>query len=304
MSQDNKFNCQLCRDIGSVGIPNPAGYGSTYRDCECKIRKHREQLLRAIPARFRECSFHTYIPRDPNQRISLDILKADPLRSYFIVGPYGNGKTHLLWAQYRELIAAGKIAHSRTIKELFAELQAKELGDSLSAYELTVHQRHDPHGNPIEPERYHLLLDDIDKCKPTDFRTEALFDLIDTIYRHNFGLTITSNSDLRELQGEKCYRRYAVASTTSASGCKSEGGPMARQVFKRKRVPKPTERFCTCPSCGENYDTLKMLYGEGPDTLDWHRLFMENVPILTLKESAAYPGKTFLFYELKDQRPL
>jgi DNA replication protein DnaC len=29
--------------------------------------------------------------------------------SWYLTGPYGSGKTHLLYAQYREMVHAGKI---------------------------------------------------------------------------------------------------------------------------------------------------------------------------------------------------
>jgi len=48
-------------------------------------------------------------------------------------------------------------------------------------------------------EAFHLFWDDIDKLKLTDFKSEVLFDLVDSLYRHNHGLTVTSNFSMREL---------------------------------------------------------------------------------------------------------
>jgi len=48
-------------------------------------------------------------------------------------------------------------------------------------------------------EPYHLFWDDIDKLKPTDFKTEVLFDLVDTLYRQKHGLTVTGNYSMRDL---------------------------------------------------------------------------------------------------------
>ncbi len=45
-----------------------------------------------------------------------------------------------------------------------------------------------------------LFWDDADKVKVTDWKLEALFNVIDNIYRHNMHLTVTSNLDLTELQ--------------------------------------------------------------------------------------------------------
>ncbi len=48
-------------------------------------------------------------------------------------------------------------------------------------------------------EGYHLFWDDIDKLKLTDFKTEVLFDLVDSLYRQNHGLTVTGTYSMRDL---------------------------------------------------------------------------------------------------------
>jgi hypothetical protein len=40
---------------------------------------------------------------------------------------------------------------------------------------------------------------EVDKLKPTDFKTEVLFDLVDSLYQQNHGLTVTSNYSMRDL---------------------------------------------------------------------------------------------------------
>ncbi len=46
---------------------------------------------------------------------------------------------------------------------------------------------------------YHLFWDDIDNLKLTDFKTEVLSDLVDSLYRQNHGLTVTGNYSMRDL---------------------------------------------------------------------------------------------------------
>jgi DNA replication protein DnaC len=46
---------------------------------------------------------------------------------------------------------------------------------------------------------YHFFWDDIDKLKPTDFKTEVLFELVDALYRRKHGLTVTANYSLKDL---------------------------------------------------------------------------------------------------------
>src|SRR5512136_497959 len=46
---------------------------------------------------------------------------------------------------------------------------------------------------------YHLSWDDIDKLKLTDFKTEVLSDLVDSLYPQKHGLTVTGNYSMRDL---------------------------------------------------------------------------------------------------------
>jgi DNA replication protein DnaC len=46
---------------------------------------------------------------------------------------------------------------------------------------------------------YHLFWDDIGKLKPTEFKTEVLFELVDALYRRKHGLTVTANYSLKDL---------------------------------------------------------------------------------------------------------
>jgi hypothetical protein len=48
-------------------------------------------------------------------------------------------------------------------------------------------------------ELYHLFRDDIDKLKLKGFKTEVLFDLVDTLYPQKHGLTVTGNYSMRDL---------------------------------------------------------------------------------------------------------
>ena len=58
---------------------------------------------------------------------------------------------------------------------------------------------------------------DIDKLKPTDFKTEVLFELVDTLYRRKHGLTVTGNYSLRIWWSENgCIRPSSAAWTTCA----------------------------------------------------------------------------------------
>jgi hypothetical protein len=97
----------------------------------------------------------------------------------------------MLYAQYCEVVLAGRTCcHVRTTRELVEELRRAELYDGFISPVIAA---------ASGPESYHLFWDDIDKLKLTDFRTEVLFDLVDTLYRRKLGLTVTGNYSLRDL---------------------------------------------------------------------------------------------------------
>ena len=93
--------CRHCMDSGwrRVDLPGSAGM----RQCECVAQKARRRALALIPERFRDSSFESFKPRDAKQQRALSQMRQDPGGSWYLTGAYGNGKTHLLYAQYREI---------------------------------------------------------------------------------------------------------------------------------------------------------------------------------------------------------
>ncbi len=180
--------CAVCGGTGWQRIKS--GDSARCRRCEClKVREIQERLA-TIPERFRECTFESYRPKNLSQATARDVMQANPEGSYYLHGPYGSGKTHLLLAQYRSLVHAGVPANVRTSHELLGELQRMALDDDFDSPVLAQIRG---------GRRYYLLWDDVDKFKMTDFRSQGLFDLIDLIYRKNLSLTVTSNFTLKEL---------------------------------------------------------------------------------------------------------
>jgi DNA replication protein DnaC len=155
--------------------------------------KERIQAARLaeIPERFHESTFESYRPKNPKQEWALREIRENPGGSFYLTGSYGSGKTHLLYAQYRQMVLAGKIrCHVRTTRELVGELRRAEFDDGFISPVITAASKSDP---------YHFFWDDVDKLKSTDFRTEVLFDLVDSLYRQNHGLTVTSNYSMQDL---------------------------------------------------------------------------------------------------------
>lgn len=179
-----KSACDVCADSGWIRLP-----GGVAR-CECQKRRASAEKLQQIPERFRNATFANYVPTDSRQDAALAKISGDFTRSFFIHGEYARGKTHLATAQYAKLVEIERSCEFLGMAELLAELRRSELD---SEYFCTVRQR------VRSADRFHLFIDDIDKFKVTDFKFEVLFDLFNTLYKRNLGLTITSNYSLREL---------------------------------------------------------------------------------------------------------
>jgi DNA replication protein DnaC len=181
--------CSFCSGTGwhRAGNEEPAGF----RRCECVRAGFAAERLAAIPALFREATFESYLARNPQQERAIALMRGLPEGSWYMTGHYGSGKTHLFYAQYREIAVAGKTrCHVRTTRELVEELKRVELdGEFVSPVMAAAHA--------CAP--YHFFWDDIDKLKPTDFKTEVLFELVDALYRQMHGLTVTGNHSLQDL---------------------------------------------------------------------------------------------------------
>lgn len=186
---ETEYECPLCRNTGWRRIELFGVDGM--QKCECMPRKQKAKALAVIPERFATCSFASFQPRHPKQEKVLALMKSSIEASWYLTGGYGNGKTLLLYAQYRELIQKGTVqCHVRTTRELIEELRRAEIDEHFASPVMKMAGRREP---------YHLFWDDIDKIKPTDFKTEVLFHLVDALYRQNHGLTVTSNFSLRDL---------------------------------------------------------------------------------------------------------
>jgi DNA replication protein DnaC len=180
--------CAICGGTGWQMVE--VGDSTRCKRCQCiKARVSREKLTE-IPERFRDSTFENYHAKNSKQERAHALMQTCPEGSCFLHGPYGCGKTHLLYAQYRSLVLAGIPCNARTSTELISEFQRMEFDSDFRS----------PVFSQIRSgKRYHLLWDDVDKFKMTDFRSQGLFDLIDTVYRNNLTLTLTSNFTLKEL---------------------------------------------------------------------------------------------------------
>ena len=187
-SPANEPACSLCDGSGW----QPAGTeDSRYRRCECVKAALVAARLAAIPALFRGATFESFVARNPQQERAAALMRELPEGSWYLTGHYGSGKTHLFYAQYREMAVIGKTHfHVRSTRELVEELKRIEFHSEFISPVMAAAYSSAP---------YHLFWDDIDKIKPTDFKTEVLFELVDALYRQKHGLTVTANYSLKAL---------------------------------------------------------------------------------------------------------
>jgi DNA replication protein DnaC len=185
----NEQVCSLCGGTGWRRAEGEEFIG--FRQCQCVKARVQAARLSAIPELFKTSTFDSYHPRNQHQECALALMHGNPGGSWYLTGLYGNGKTHLLYAQYRALVLSGKIrCHVRTTRELVEELRRAELNDSHDSPVIASASNSTP---------YHIFWDDIDKLKLTDFKTEVLFNLVDSLYSQKHGLTVTGNYSMREL---------------------------------------------------------------------------------------------------------
>jgi DNA replication protein DnaC len=191
MSQSN--DCPECKGTKLVLIKDLEGNERARKCKSCLIKSQLDRLTSAIPQRFKHCTFDDYIPKNDSQKRALEYLTTDPYENYYIVGPYGSGKTHLLYAKFK-FLSNTNLDHSlsvvRSTKDLINELQMHELEKNQSEILNAL-----KNGKELN-----LFWDDADKFKVTEYKLEILYDLIDRIYRDEQSLTLTTNNDLRELQ--------------------------------------------------------------------------------------------------------
>lgn len=196
--------CARCQDSGFIHIE---GQGSQL--CPCRRERIRAAKIAALPERFRLASLDDFKPLHPQQRQARKIIAGNVNGSFFLWGHYARGKTYLATAQYKKLIEAGRPSLFMTMTELLRELRRAEL--SLGPNSADPDFFCEVLERVRRAEGFHLFLDDVDKFAASDFKFQALFDVVDTIYKRQLGLTITSNLSLSELARDEILHPAIVA---------------------------------------------------------------------------------------------
>jgi DNA replication protein DnaC len=170
------------------------------RRCQCQERRIATARIRTILAdwpEYAEADLESFNPKNLRQTDALEKLRSNPGGSYFLTGIYACGKTHLLVAQYRALALRGDYCLLRS---------GKQLADEMRLAEIAPADGQQPRLSLVleaarTAEKFHLFYDDIEKAGGrTEFRAEAIFDLVDTLWRRQLSLTVTSNLTLDQLR--------------------------------------------------------------------------------------------------------
>lgn len=209
-----RFDCPECSDKGYTFVPAFNGYTAA-KECLCRQRKRIAAALARIPRRFwhngQPPRLATLAPRydlvadeerarriGDLQKAALAQMRQKPNDGFFFAGPRDCGKTHFSYALYAEAAEQGRRVWAGTVADLLAQYERAARGEpgqngQIFTPELVPSQLAQDHT------RWALLLDEVAYVRPTAFRHEKFFDLIDAAWKHGHQLVCTSNVRLADL---------------------------------------------------------------------------------------------------------
>lgn len=152
--------------------------------CDCKINKI---IVNQFGERYKNCDITTVKLRTYQKEANKILDK--PEASYFFVGAFGRGKTHLLISQYNYLLKKYRIPVVKFFREvdLIEDWQNWEEGRYYVVSELK------------EKDYKYIFIDDLGRVKVTERVQQEMYNLIDWIYTNQIGLSVTSNLGYKEL---------------------------------------------------------------------------------------------------------
>jgi len=129
------------------------------------------------------------------------LFSKDLYGSLILHGSYGTGKTHLLAALCNDLETRGIASRFTTAPKLFRAIQER-IYRKEDYYELIQKAVKAPL----------LVIDDIDKAKPSEFREEVYFEIIDERTKAGLPIAISTNrlADLAEFVGGAACSRLSM----------------------------------------------------------------------------------------------
>jgi DNA replication protein DnaC len=126
--------------------------------------------------------------RQPEAYELAQAFALDPVGTLALYGAFGTGKTHLLAAIANAVTATGRTCRFASVVSLFDALQER------------IQFRQDYHELMRRATRAQLLvLDDLDKLKPSEFREETLYKVLNGRSTAGLPLALSANSAPDEL---------------------------------------------------------------------------------------------------------
>jgi DNA replication protein DnaC len=214
------WDCPLCQDRGYINPGEP---------CSCRVqdeglRRQADSGLSSLQKKqtFENFSLEWYskpadVARltDQIKLFATELISGAPCGNLFLIGPVGNGKTHLCSAVANRVLAAGKtVAYYRT-EELLEDLREDMYGHFGGADRSEDEESQSAALNGKSQSSLRgqlqrrlmqadlLILDDLGTERLTEFAEEQLISLIDRRINWQKPWIITS-----QLAGEKFTKRY------------------------------------------------------------------------------------------------
>lgn len=228
----NVMTVQGCRACGGTGWkPTENGGGrDPVERCECMRIEALAGLLRKVPLPYRDVRLEELRP-SPNsfapigrQAKIIGGIQSQPRGSYFLLGPTGVGKTHLLWALYRWAIEHGaNRVYPAHMPTLALEWHDWVMGNNDRR---PVVMREDILRDVDMGRVPHVFLDEVDKAKASDFVRGRVHGLIDALTLCPRAQLVLASNMTREEFGEAwggdVLRRIEAIATTVDLGIREQ----------------------------------------------------------------------------------
>lgn len=177
-----EYECATCGDIGWVGG----------RRCECAVRRQIAERLSKLNRRYAKFAHLdlmnlTADPEcHPKQADLIPLIQANPEISLVMFGGTGTGKTTIGLVLAKYAIEQGRPVVTITLSELLDQYRLQYgTPDRLPIVDADTLRESD--------RRYCLLIDEVDKTKPTEFAGERFFNLVNAASETQQQVIVASN---------------------------------------------------------------------------------------------------------------